>query len=421
MLRFPSNFILFELSVALGLGLLVGAERERRKGEGPLRRSAGLRTFAMVSLCGFVAQSLGSSMLLGIALLVVGALAFASYQQSRSHDPGLTSEMALVLTFLLGALAADNAALAAVMGVLQTALLAERERLHSFVRQAMTPQELEDLIVFLALGLIVLPLAPDRFMGPYESINWHRLTQFVMMVMTIGALGHVFKRLLGNRAGLAWAGFLGGFASSTATVANMAKWAQSQPQQLSMAVAGALLSTVSTFIQLGLLVSITLPGLLAQMLLPLILGGGTALAFAGWKLRTSPQLPSDSANVAMQGHAFELKTCLLLALAVLAVTVMTAGLSHAWGTPGIWLSAGLAGLIDAHATVATMNGLLEQSQISQNQAHACIWLAVTTNSVSKAVMAVMVGGKSFAMQFLPGLFTAITAVWVGLGLLQHLN
>lgn len=421
MLPFPSDFTLLELSVALGLGLLVGAERERRKGDGPLRRSAGLRTFAIVSLCGFVAQSVGSSMLLGVALLVVGALAFASYQQSRSHDPGLTSEIALVLTLLLGALAEQHAALAAVIGVLLTALLAERERLHRFVRQAMTPQELEDLIVFLALALIALPLAPDRFMGPYEAVNWHRLTQFVIMVMTLGAMGHVLKRLLGSEAGLAWAGFLGGFASSTATVANMAKWAQSQPPQLPIAVAGALLSTVSTFIQLGLLVSLTLPGLFYQMLLPLVVGGGSAFAFALWKLHAQPRVPGDSTDMAIQGHAFDLKTCLLLALALLAVTVMTAGLSRAWGSPGIWLSAGLAGLIDAHATVASMNGLLEKAQISQNQAHACIWLAVSTNSMSKAVMAVVVGGRAFAVQFLPGLFTAIAAVWLSWGVMQRLN
>jgi len=403
--------VLFELSVALGIGLLVGAERERRKGDGPLRRSAGIRTFATVSLCGFVAQSVGSWWLLSAALLTVGALTFLSYQLSRRHDPGLTSEIAILLTFLLGAMAVQNAALAAVIGIVQTALLAERERLHLFVRQAMTQQELEDLIVFLALAMIVLPLAPDRFMGPFHAVNWHQLTWFVIMVMTIGALGHVFKRLLGQRGGLAWAGFLGGFVSSTATIANMAQLARSEPDQRPMATMGALLSTVSTFVQLGLLVAIALPDVLPQMLLPIGVGAGVGLAFALWHFHASAP-PPTTPLVALQGHAFDLKTCLLLAVALLAVVVMTAGLNQAWGTPGAWASAALSGLVDAHATVATMGGLVGQSQISPTQAQVCIWLAVSTNSMSKAVMAVLVGGQPFAMQFLPGLFSVITAVWL---------
>lgn len=408
---FSAASVLFELSVALGIGLLVGAERERRKGDGPLRRSAGIRTFATVSLCGFVAQSVGSWWLLSAGLLTVGALTFLSYQRSRQHDPGLTSEIAILLTFLLGAMAVQNAALAAVIGIVLTALLAQRERLHLFVRQAMTQQELEDLIVFLALAMIVLPLAPDRFMGPFDAVNWHQLTWFVIMVMTIGALGHVFKRLLGQRGDLAWAGFLGGFVSSTATIASMAKLAQSDPDQRPMATMGALLSTVSTFIQLGLLVAMALPDVLPQMLLPIGVGAGVGLAFALWPFHARTPMPTAQV-VPLQGHAFDLKTTLWLALALLAVVVMTAGLNQVWGTHGAWASATLSGLVDAHATVATMGGLVVQSQISATQAQVCIWLAVSTNSISKAVMAVLVGGKPFAMQFLPGLLSVITAVWL---------
>lgn len=412
MSSFPSVSVLFDLSVALGIGLLVGAERERRKGHGPWRRSAGIRTFATVSLCGFVAQSVGSWALLSAALLTVGALAFASYQQSRRHDPGMTSEVAMVLTFLLGAMAVHNAALAAVIGIVLTALLAQRERIHQFVRQAMTQQELEDLIVFLALAMIVLPLAPDEFAGPFNAVNGHQLTRFLILMMTIGALGHVFRRLLGQRGGLAWAGFLGGFVSSTATVANMAKLSKSEPAQLPLAVTGALLSCASTFIQLGLLVALTLPELLVHMWMPLALGTGIGLALAAWKSHAKSAAPS-SQDMVLQGHAFDLKTSLLLALALLGVTVMTAGLNQLWGAPGAWLSAALSGLVDAHATVATMGVLVKQDLISHPQAQACIWLAVSANSLSKALMAALVGGKAFAMQFLPSLFTLIAVVWLG--------
>lgn len=405
--------VLFDLSVALGIGLLVGAERERRKGEGPLRRSAGIRTFAAASLCGFAAQTVGSWVLLAATLLVIGALAWASYQQSRQHDPGMTSEIAILLTYLLGAMSVGNAGLAAVVGIVLTALLAQKERIHQFVRKAMTPEELEDLIVFLAAIMIVLPLAPDRFMGPFDAVNWHQLTRFVILVMTIGALGHIFKRLLGQRGGLIWAGFLGGFVSSTATVASMARLTRSQPTQLQAAASGALLSTVSTFMQLGLLVTLALPELLSRMLVPMGLGAGVSLAFALWTCRARPE--ADSApDMAIRGHAFDLLTSLWLALALLAVTLVTTGFNQLWGDTGALASSALSGLVDAHATVATMGGLVDQGLIAHPQAQLGIWLAVSTNSLSKAVMATWVGGKAFALQFLPGLISAIAAVWLGL-------
>ena len=413
MLSLVAGSVLFDLSVALGIGLLVGAERERRKGEGPLRRSAGIRTFTTASLCGFSAQSVGSWHLMAAALLVIGALAWASYQQSRQHDPGLTSEMAILLTFLLGAMSVSNAGLAAVIGIVLTALLAQKERIHQFVLKAMTQQELEDLIVFLAAIMIFLPLAPDRFVGPFDAINWHQLARFVILVMTMGALGHIFKRLLGHRGGLAWAGFLGGFVSSTATVTSMARLARSEPAQLHTAAAGALLSTVSTFIQLGLLVTWALPELLTRMLWPMGLGVCVSLAFALWAYRSRPAADTTP-DMAIQGHAFDLLVSLWLALALLAVTVITAGLNQAWGDTGAQASAALSGLVDAHATVATMGGLVDQGLIASQQAQLCIWLAVSTNSISKAMMAAVVGGKAFARRFLPGLLTTILLMWLSL-------
>lgn len=408
---FIAGSVLFDLSVALGIGLLVGAERERQKGEGPLRRSAGIRTFATASLCGFAAQSVGSWLLLAAALLVIGALAWASYQQSRQHDPGMTSEMAILLTFLLGAMSVGNAGLAAVIGIVLTALLAQKERIHQFVRQAMTRQELDDLIIFLAAIMIVLPLAPNRFMGPFDAVNWHQLTRFVILVMTISALGHMLKRHLGQRSGLVWAGLLGGFISSTATVANMARLARSEPAQLQTATAGALLSSVSTFIQLGLLVAMALPELLSQMLVPMGLGACFSLAFALLTCRSRPTA-DNTPDMTIRGHAFDLAASLWLALALLVITVLTAGLNQVWGDTGAQASAALSGLVDAHATVATMGGLVDQGLIAPTQAQLCIWMAVSTNSISKAAMAAVVGGKAFALQFLPGLLSSIAAVWL---------
>lgn len=412
MLTLADPAALLPLSVAMGIGLLVGAERERHKGFGPHRRSAGIRTFGGAALLGFAAQSLQSAFLLSASVLALGALTVTAYQQSRQHDPGLTSEVAILLTCLLGALALPSPELAAIMGIALAAMLAAREEMHRFVQQVITAQELKDVIVFLAAALILLPLSPDRYTGPYQAVNPHDLARFVVAVMSISAVGYMAKRTLGLRAGMALTGFAGGFISSTATILSLGQAARQQPQMLAAAAMGAVLSTVSTMVQLGLLVSILLPGILAWMSLPIGLGSCAAGLYASWLFQRQR---TDAVTTAteLKGHAFEHKTTLILSLAVLSVTVMTAALNHWMGELGVVIASMLAGFVDAHASVASMSSLVNKGQASLSQAQMAILLAVSTNTLSKSVVAIGAGRRSFAVLILPGLLLVLAAVWLG--------
>ena len=411
MLTLADPEALIPLSVAIGIGLLVGAERERHKGLGPNRRSAGIRTFAGASLLGFAAQNLQSAFLLSASVLTLGALTVTAYQQSRQHDPGLTSEVAILLTWL-GALALPSPELAAIMGIALAAMLAAREEMHRFVQQVITAQELKDVIVCLAAALILLPLSPDRYTGPYQAVNPHDLARFVVAVMSISAVAYMAKRTLGLRAGMALTGFAGGFISSTATILAMGQAARQQPQMLAAAAMGAMLSTVSTMVQLGLLVSMLLPGILPWMSLPIGLGCSAAGLYTTW-LFQHHQPDTVTAPLELKGHAFEHKTTLILSLAVLSVTVMTAALNHWIGELGVVIASMLAGLVDAHASVASMSSLVNKGQASLSQAQMAISLAVSTNTLSKSAVSIGAGGRSFALLILPGLLLVITAVWLG--------
>ena len=163
--------LLLNLAVALGIGLLIGAERERRKGEGPARAAAGNPH-------------------------VLGRLAGGGHQRdgrrragTRRHDcgrgradghrlfqiprrgPGLTTEIALVLTALLGGLSMQQPALAAGIAVALAVLLAARAPLHHFVRSVLTEAEVRDALIFAGATLVVLPLLPNQAMGPYDALN----------------------------------------------------------------------------------------------------------------------------------------------------------------------------------------------------------------------------------------------------------
>ena len=152
---------IINLAVALGIGLLIGAERERRKGEGPSRSPAGIRTFAISSLAGAVAFALGGQLLVSIVTTGTFVLTAVAYWRARDDDPGLTSEIALVLTVLLGGLSMQNPELAAGLGVTVAVLLAARSPLHYFVRSVLTQSEMMDALIFAGATLVILPLLPN--------------------------------------------------------------------------------------------------------------------------------------------------------------------------------------------------------------------------------------------------------------------
>jgi uncharacterized membrane protein (DUF4010 family) len=131
------------LAVALGVGLLVGIERERRKGLGPQRKAAGMRTFALVTVAGALAQSLSPGALVVVGALAVSTFAALAYWRSvrnpqAQSDPGLTTEVALVVAYLVGVQCAVQPAIGAACGAVLAALLAARERMHRFATEWLT-------------------------------------------------------------------------------------------------------------------------------------------------------------------------------------------------------------------------------------------------------------------------------------------
>jgi uncharacterized membrane protein YhiD involved in acid resistance len=146
----------FRLATALAIGLLMGAERERRKGEGPQRSPAGIRTFAVAALLGGVSYRLGGGVLLAVTTLALAGFCAVAYWRGYDKDPGLTSETALLLAALLGGLAQVEIAIASGIAVVVTILLAARTPLHHFVRAVLSEQEVIDALIFVAAVLVVL-------------------------------------------------------------------------------------------------------------------------------------------------------------------------------------------------------------------------------------------------------------------------
>ena len=399
------------LAIALGIGLLIGAERERRKGTGPSRGPAGIRTFALVSLTGGVSFTVGGELLLAIGALAVAALSIASYKRKSQKDPGFTTAIALLTSLLLGALAMRQPSLAAGFGVVVAVLLAARTRMHRFVQDVLTEQELNDALLFAAATLVILPLTPDHVVGPFGVLNLRTLWKLAVIVMSISAAGYLALRTLGPRFGLPLAGFASGFVSSAATIGSMGARAAQEPKLLRAAVAGAVLSTVSTVVQMAALLFVTDRSTFSAMRLPLLFAGVAAVAYGALFMIKATEQRAEASEAT--GRAFNLTTALVFAVTVSAILLASAGLNQWLGSAGLAAAAGLAGFADTHSAAISVASLAAAGKVSPSDVVLPVLVGLTTNTVTKAVVAVTTGGRTFALRIIPGLLLVILAAWLG--------
>lgn len=395
------------LATAGGLGLLIGVERERSKAAGTRREYAGIRTFALIGLAGGLSAAGGAITLL-VTGLGVAAMAIASHRHTGPEPPDSTSEIAMLVTWLLGVTAMRSPTLAAAIGTTVVLLLAAKSPIHRFVTTQLTQQELHDGLLLIAIAFVVLPLLPSQTIDPWGAINPRRLGLLVVAMMTISSAGYFAMRLLGARLGLPLTGLAGGFVSSTATIAAMAGKAREIPE-LSPAYAGAaLLSNVATIVQIGVVVGTLYPPLLISLALPLAAAGLVAALIAalqGWHALATMDGPTPPPGK----RPFQPLHVLGFA-AFLATTLLAAGLARRWlGENSLtWVSAA-TGIADVHAAVASVAQLVSSGQATPPAAIRAITAALAANSLLKCILSMTRGDRAFAIRLVPGIAAMVIA------------
>ncbi|AZD02321.1 MgtC/SapB family protein [Pseudomonas chlororaphis] len=401
-------------AAALGIGLLIGLERERHKGRGDSRACAGLRTFAITALLGYVAMQVGGALLLGIMAICLALLITVAYWRSLGSDPGVTSEVALLTVLALGAMCGTAPELAIAIGVVMAGLLTYRQKLHHFARSQLSEAEMRDGLVLLIAALVVLPLAPDRYIGPYAAINLRTICTLTVLLMAVGAVGHIAVRTLGTRYGYAISAIASGFASSTVTIAAMGHIAAREPDNIKALGAAALFSNLATLTQVGLILGAVDTGLLHPMWGPLFAG---AAATALYGLCLMFPTPAQGAHQPIKvGGAFNLKLALLVTLAMTGITFLSSVMLSHFGEVGVMVTATLSGFADAHSSTASIASLAKSGQLPFQAIAAPVLIAVSSNSLSKCLVAWVSGGRRFAAYVIPGQVLLTLAMWAGIWL-----
>lgn len=393
------------LATALAIGLLLGVEREHDNAKDSTR-PAGSRTFPLIAVGGAVSAAV-SPVALGVALAAVGALVIAWYL--RTTEPGATTEIAAIATFLLGALAWSRPELAVPVGVAAAVLLAAKRPLHQFARKVVSDQDVRDAMMLFVVAFVVLPLLPNRPLGPYGVLNPARVWWLVIAVTVIGWAGYVAARAFGERWGLLVTGFAGGFVSGSATTAVMARKYRVVG---AAAFPGAVAVNLATLTQILVVTAVASPPVALRLLPSIGAGLVVLLAEVAWLVwRTKPaDVENDEPVVS---RPMSLKAALSLAAVLVLFLVATRAAAEWLGGGGVVAAGAIGGLADAHAAAIAAASLAPQSIPVRIAVIAC-GAALATNTIVKLVLATVTGGPRFALRLGAWLAPVVAAVALGM-------
>jgi uncharacterized membrane protein (DUF4010 family) len=407
---------LYRLALALALGLILGVERGSRSTHGgELLRVAGLRTFGLIGLLGGLVALLapiagGGVVIAGLLALVAIAGVGYWHAAARTGDLGATSEIAMLVAFALGALAvAGDPGIAAATTVVVAALLRFKEPLHAWLERV-SPAELEAALQLLIIGVVALPLLPDRALGPWDALNPRVIGWLVALIASLSFVGYAAVKSLGAGRGLLLTSLLGGLASSTAVALSFARLARGGAALRDWLAAGITTAAATMSVRLAVEIGVVRAELLPALAAPLVvLAAGPALGAALFAARAG----------APPGSLLELQSPLALgvalrwAVALAALFLIAAGAGALFGERGVLFVAAASGLIDVDAislSLAQMAG----ASIGMETAARGVALAAITNTLAKAALVASVGGGSIGIRvggvlFLSALAAALAA------------
>jgi len=414
------NFVAPELAIpveafatSLGIGLLVGMERERRPDS-----AAGLRTFALVSMLGclfaLLGEKTGGPWALVTGLLVISVAMIASNFSSRQEEQyrGFTSEAAIIVTYGLGAAVwFGYATLAVMLAITTTILLYFKAELRD-LSERLTARDINSILQFAVLSLVILPILPNQDFGPYHAINPRQVWWMVVLISGLALAGYMALRIIGARHGAAVLGIFGGLASSTATTMMFSRHAASHGNLVRMSAIVILIANVMVMIRLGLVAGVVAPHLVMPIAIVFACGivPGVAMSLYGWRaLGAAGDLPMPEVK-----NPTELRIAISFGLLYALVLLASAWLQDVAGNKGLYIVALASGLTDADASVLSTLRLFNLETIPGGEAVIAVTLALMANLVFKIGLVVSIGGAKLARHALPGLLAIGGGMALGL-------
>lgn len=392
--------ILQSLAVALGLGLLVGFQREWSA-----RHIAGIRTFTLITVFGAINASITpetGGWMLAVGLASVAAILITRYRTRTTEngdEPGLTTLIAGLVMYSVGAAAGLGHTLAAVVGGGGTAALLHWKRpLHTFV-QRLGESEFRGIIQLSLIALVILPLLPNQSYDPYGVINPFEIWLMVALIVGISLGGYIGFKFLGAKAGTIVCGILGGLISSTATTVSYARRTRRAEDVSGVASVVLLIASTIVFGRVMIEVAVVAPGilpivgppLLAMMAIMILI---SALAHQRQAGQFTP-LPVDE-------DPAEIKAAVIFGLLYAGVLFAVAAVKEHFGDVGLYAVAALSGLTDMDAITLSTAQMIKKGSLDSDMGWRMILIGALSNLVFKFGVVALLASRKLRNRIMAG-------------------
>ena len=400
-----TSTLLQSFGTALALGLLVGLQREWVQ-----NRVAGIRTFALLSLfgalCGLLGQLYGgwviaAALVAFVSVVIVGHL---SELRNKEPDSGLTTEMAMLVMFAIGIITVHGQRLIAVViaGSVMV-LLQSKKPLHNMVRR-IGEEDLREIARLVLLGLVILPVMPDRDMGYLGVLNPFSIWLMVVLIVGISLAAYLTQKFLGAGKGSAIAGILGGLISSTATTASLARRSSGAGACGITLAAISLIASAVVFPRVIVEVIVAAPSHFGQLLPPLL----AMMFWFGLVAAVTHRLAAKSGmHAGDESPPSELKSAVLFGLLYAVVLLIVAFARQHLGESGLYAAAALSGLTDMDAITLSTARLVSTGNLETGIAWRMILVSGLSNVLFKAVLVATLGVRGYIRPMLLGFGAAL--------------
>ncbi len=399
--------LVFRFAVALGLGMLLGLERQRTHGEEEGGSTfAGVRTVALVALLGgaaaYAQMELDLPWLLVATFGAVIGLVWIAYaiMAYRGHV-GITTEVTVLFAFLLGALCVSGwVALAAALGVANLLLLALKNWLHRLAKR-IEVADVEATLKFAVITLIILPLLPNQNYGPppLDVLNPYKIWLMVVLISGLNFASYILVKVVGQEHGIGLTGVLGGLVSSTAVTLGFSQRSKTEPQAAEALALGILLAWTVMFFRVLIAVAVVNLALAQQLAVGIGLMAVTSLGICvwlWWRSRTQAK-----GTVTSGPNPFELSEAIKFGL-MFGIIIFAAKAAEMFlGSAGLYLAGALAGLTDVDAISLSMANLALTNPDHVSLAGRTILIAVLSNTLVKSGMIASMAAPQLRKQMLP--------------------
>ncbi|MDI6401532.1 MgtC/SapB family protein [Balneolaceae bacterium ANBcel3] len=402
------------LGISLLLGLLVGMQRELHD-----TRIAGFRTFAIVTLfgtvCAYLAQEL-SPLVLGfgflgvIAIIVVGNM---MKMRSGSSEFGMTTEISLLLMYGVGAYLTMGPWIIAAAIAGSTAILLQIKPQLKGALARMEDKDIKAIMQFVLITFIILPILPNQTFGPFEVFNPQRTWLLVVLITGISLGGYMTYKFMGDRAGTALGGILGGIISSTATTVSYSKLTSKVPTSGLYASVVIIIASAMVYPRLAIEIAVMAPDYFYQMVWPVSIMFVVSVIVALYAYR---KVKEHAHTMPQQRNPSELSTALTFGAIYVAILFIISATTEYVGPEALYLVAGISGLADMDAITLSVSQKVQNGTIPVTLGWKLILTAIISNTIFKYGIIRFVGGKEIAAKVTPA-FSVVAVVALALILL----